>query len=186
MSATAPISAALSESDLAETTTAAATDDTPPSDILAGGTTAAHTTQTLAPTEPGFRHDPQESPLGAASLATTGLALSGVIALILLLAWLVKRLEAGAGVHGTRVPLRALARLPLGHKQNLVVVEVGHQRLMLGVGPQGVSHLGDLDEQALPENLDCQSGGESGSDAARKQGFAALLQSRLTNKAVER
>ena len=72
------------------------------------------------------------------------LALMAVLALILALAWLLKRLPA-AGLRGSE-QLRVVASLVVGQRERVVVVEVGGQQLLLGVTPQGITALHTLSE----------------------------------------
>ncbi len=70
-------------------------------------------------------------------------ALIGVIALIPLALWLLKRTPLGGGAaHG---PMRLVGTLALGPSQRLVTVEVGsgdeRRWLVLSVGPSGVTTL---------------------------------------------
>jgi flagellar protein FliO/FliZ len=70
-----------------------------------------------------------------------GLAL--VLALMVGILALVKRFKV-TGFTG-RVPIRVLGSTSVGSRQNVVVVEVEGRRLVVGVGPNGVVRLADLD-----------------------------------------
>ncbi|MDH2293908.1 flagellar biosynthetic protein FliO [Cobetia sp. 1AS1] len=132
------------------------------------------------------------SPLGAASLVNTGLALAGVIGVILLLAWLMKTLGGAQTLHGNRIALRPLARLALGHKQSLVVVAVGNQQLLLGVGPAGITSLGELtaengglvpaDAGSTPNDASLASPASPTGGSGAAAGFAELLRDRLARR----
>lgn len=65
-----------------------------------------------------------------------------VIALIFLLAYLVKRLKLVPSSHGV---LKTLAVTPLGQREKMVLVEVDGQQYLLGVTPQQVSLIDKLD-----------------------------------------
>ena len=65
-----------------------------------------------------------------------------VIALIFLLAYLVKRLKLVPSSHGV---LKTLAVTPLGQREKMVLVEVDGQQYLLGVTPQRVSLIDKLD-----------------------------------------
>lgn len=129
------------------------------------------------------------SPLGAASLVNTGLALAAVIGVILLLAWLMKKLGGAQTLRGNRIALRPLARLALGHKQSLVVVAVGNQQLLLGVGPAGITSLGELtaengglvpaDAGSTPNDASLASPASATGGSGAAAGFAELLRGRL-------
>ncbi|ABO23244.1 flagellar biosynthetic protein FliO [Shewanella loihica] len=79
------------------------------------------------------------------ALATMTNMLGGllvVIALIFLLAYLVKRLKLVPSSHGV---LKTLAVTPLGQREKMVLVEVDGQQYLLGVTPQQVSLIDKLD-----------------------------------------
>ena len=132
------------------------------------------------------------SPLGAASLVNTGLALAGVIGVILLLAWLMKTLGGAQTLRGNRIALRPLARLALGHKQSLVVVAVGNQQLLLGVGPAGITSLGELTAEngslvpahagSTPNDASLASPASATGGSGAAAGFAELLRDRLARR----
>lgn len=75
------------------------------------------------------------SSLGA--LGASLLALIFVVALILLLAWLVRRLP-GVQLRG-HSQLRVVASLSLGVRERVVVVEIGDQQWVLGVTAEQVT-----------------------------------------------
>ena len=92
-------------------------------------------------------------------LAGAFLALVLVVALILALAWLLKKLP-GAGLKA--LPgLRVVASLAVGPKERVVLVDVGGQQLLLGVTQHNVSLLHTLAEPIL--------------DASSKASFAELF-----------
>ncbi|MFP5300836.1 flagellar biosynthetic protein FliO [Cobetia sp. SIMBA_158] len=132
------------------------------------------------------------SPLGAASLVNTGLALAAVIGVILLLAWLMKTLGGAQTLRSNRIALRPLARLALGHKQSLVVVAVGNQQLLLGVGPAGITSLGELtaengglvpaDDGSTPNDASLASPASATGGSGAAAGFAELLRDRLARR----
>jgi flagellar protein FliO/FliZ len=79
------------------------------------------------------------------ALATMTNMLGGllvVIALIFLLAYLVKRLKLVPSSHGV---LKTLAVTPLGQREKMVLVEVDGQQYLLGVTSQQVSLIDKLD-----------------------------------------
>ena len=89
------------------------------------------------------QHAAQSPGLGGAVLA-----LVAVLALIVGLAWLLKRLP-GSGLRSND-QLRVLTSLAVGQRERLVVVQVGQQQLLLGVTAQGIQTLHTLTEP-LPE-----------------------------------
>ncbi|WP_420592019.1 flagellar biosynthetic protein FliO [Bacterioplanoides sp.] len=83
-------------------------------------------------------------PLASAGKVVLFLVL--VVGLILLLAWLAgksRALPLGGG-HGDQ--LKTLAVLPLGIKEKVAVVQVGEKQLVLGITPQQINCLAELDE----------------------------------------
>lgn len=84
---------------------------------------------------------------GTPSLLGAFFALAAVIALIVGLAWLLRRMP-GSGFRPA-AGLKLVASLPLGAKERVVVVEVNGQQLLLGVTPGGINALHEL-PQPLP------------------------------------
>lgn len=99
----------------------------------------------------------------ASTLGGTVMALLIVVAVILALGWLLRRLP-GAAVRG-HGPLRVVASLPVGVKERVLLVAAGERQLLIGVTAQQVTLL-----QALDTPLPVESAPES---------FAALLGKRL-------
>lgn len=94
----------------------------------------------------------------------TGLLL--VLLLIVLLAWVVKRLH---GVNfGVTKGFQSIAAMPLGPKERIVLIHAGDRYLLLGVAHACVNLLYDFGTQ-LPE----------GFDPTNKPSFAQLLKSSL-------
>ena len=78
-------------------------------------------------------------PAGSVLQTLGGLAL--VIALILGVAWLMRRTGAGSG---SGQLLRIVASQSLGARERVVVVEVGATWLLLGVAPGRVTRVGEM------------------------------------------
>jgi len=76
------------------------------------------------------------------------LSLGAVIAVVVLAAWLMRRLQAGIGSAPRR--LRVLESHSLGVKERMVLVAVGDQQLVLGIAPGSVRTLHVLNTP-LPE-----------------------------------
>ncbi|WP_313231961.1 flagellar biosynthetic protein FliO [Stenotrophomonas acidaminiphila] len=94
---------------------------------------------------------PQAAPVGQHAAAAPGLfgavlALLAVLALIVGLGWLLKRLP-GAGFRPAE-GLKLVASLNVGAKERVMVVDVNGQQLLLGITAGGISAL-----HALPEPL---------------------------------
>ena len=82
----------------------------------------------------------QGLPAGYVAEYLTGVAL--VLAVLIALAWVARRMQGHAGAG--RGALRVEASMPLGGKERLVIVEVEGERLLLGVGSGGVRTLSRL------------------------------------------
>ena len=95
----------------------------------------------------------QSSP--ASVSASTGLlqiflALAFVIAIMLLFAWLVKRV--GPIASGHKLPVKIIGGISLGSRERVMVIEVADQWLVLGVTAQQINTLSTMPKQALPKN----------------------------------
>ena len=109
----------------------------------------------------------QVEPLAAGSLVKLGIGLLVVVALIVGLSWMMRRLgglqAAGAG------SLRILGGLSMGTRERVVLIQVGDQQLLLGIAPGRVQTLHVL-EHPIPTAQHPESG---------KGGFAASLAAAL-------
>lgn len=77
-------------------------------------------------------------PFSIQSLTQLVLGLLFVIALILFLAWALRRLNAIPGQTGK---MRVVASMPLGTRERAVLVQIGEEQLLLGVTSQSVNLL---------------------------------------------
>ncbi|HVN47019.1 MAG TPA: flagellar biosynthetic protein FliO [Steroidobacteraceae bacterium] len=111
---------------------------------------------------------PAAAATGIGELAHVILALLLVLAVVLLLARLVRRARGGER-RGTR-PLEVLDQVALGQKERAVLLRVGRSQLLLGVAPGRVSHLYLLAEPCEPTPVESVPAGPS---------FAALLRRSL-------
>lgn len=120
------------------TPTAPTTPTTPIASATTAATTPAHTTtaHTAKPATFG------EAPSAAGAVGGTVFALLFVLALILALAWLAKRMPGVAGA--SNPALRVVGSLSLGPRERVVVVDVGGTQLLLGVGAGGTRALHTL------------------------------------------
>jgi len=85
-------------------------------------------------------------PAAGGALAPLALSLIVVLALVVAMGWLARRLRVvprqGAGA------IRVVADLPLGPRERVVLIEVGGRQALIGVSSAGVHSL-DLLEQPL-------------------------------------
>ncbi len=94
---------------------------------------SCHATQILA------AEAPATTPAPLLSLLQVLFGLGLVLAVIAASAWLLKRL--GPGQVAAAGTLRVVAGVAVGHKERVVLVDVGDVRLVLGVAPGHVSTL---------------------------------------------
>lgn len=96
---------------------------------------------------------PQAStPSTGGSLLQTSLALIFVIALMLGLAWLTKRINPrGLGGAGSNVKL--VGSLSVGTRERILVVEVGEQWIVVGASPGRMNALATMPRQESSEPL---------------------------------
>ncbi len=108
--------------------------------------TTDNTATTQATQPPSFGE-----PTGAAgAVGGTVLALLLVVAVILALAWLAKRMPGFGSASGVgNQSLKIVGSLALGPRERVVVVAVGDTQLLLSTGPHGTRALHTL-EQPLP------------------------------------
>lgn len=108
-------------------------------------------------------------PVNSGSIMQLAAGLILVIALILSLAWFLKRYS---GLPGQNKALRVVASVPLTTREKLVLVQAGDQQLLLGVAPGRVNLLQSYDQPLIA----------SGTEPSE---FAAKLQQVLRRKEAE-
>ena len=88
-------------------------------------------------------------PMAAGSLLQMVLGLSAVLALIIGLAWVMRRL---GGIPGAAAgSLRVLGGLSMGTRERVVLIQVGETQLLIGVAPGRVQTLHVLDQPVQPD-----------------------------------
>ncbi|RTL57777.1 MAG: flagellar biosynthetic protein FliO [Rhodocyclaceae bacterium] len=97
----------------------------------------------------------QQEPAGAspdlgASLAQLGVGFALVVALLFGCLWLLKRITSPQG-RSTGL-MKVVSSLAIGPRERVVLMEVGDQWLLVGVGPGHISKLGEIPRQALPDS----------------------------------
>ena len=83
-------------------------------------------------------------PMATGKLLQMGFGLFLVLALILVSAWLVRRM--GRFQSGTGSPLRVIGGLSMGARERVVLIQAGNTQLLVGVAPGRI--------QTLPARLD--------------------------------
>ncbi|WOD27360.1 flagellar biosynthetic protein FliO [Alloalcanivorax xenomutans] len=109
--------------------------------------------------------------IGLAMIGKTAFALLLIVAIILLCAWLLRRLN---GLPGQGQTLKVVGSRALGPKERLVVVEVEGTWLVLGVGGGGINKVHEMPAPTRAASADesIDAGEEGTSFAAR---FAKAL-----------
>ena len=79
------------------------------------------------------------SPLNSTALVETLLGLGTVLAIIVLLAWLIRRTGRFQG--SANGEIKMIAGLPLGTRERAVLLEVDDERILVGVTPQQIRTL---------------------------------------------
>lgn len=85
----------------------------------------------------------------SAGLFQIFLALAVVIAIMLLLAWIVKRV--GPIASGHQLPVKVIGGISIGNRERVMVIEVADQWLVLGVTVQQINTLASMPKQELPD-----------------------------------
>ncbi|MDK1285650.1 flagellar biosynthetic protein FliO [Pseudoalteromonas umbrosa] len=75
-------------------------------------------------------------------IVTVILSLVSIIALIVGLAWLVKRVNPNVG---NNQDFKVIRSLPLGTRERLLVIEIDDKQHLLGVTPQNINYLTELE-----------------------------------------
>jgi flagellar protein FliO/FliZ len=85
---------------------------------------------------------PPASPLSMGSVAQLAVSLAAIVALIIAISWVLKRLKMGAP--RGRGEIAVLDELALGPRERIVLVRVGESQVLLGIGAGGVVGLTPL------------------------------------------
>ena len=113
---------------------------------------------------------------GATALGQTLFWLLVVVSLILLLAWIARRIggiqlqNAGA--------IKVLSMLPVGNKERIALVQVGDKQLLIGIAPGRVNTLHVFEQPINKTSLDSAPGAED----QHKQLFQQILLNSVTGK----
>lgn len=81
------------------------------------------------------------------ALGKTALALGVVIAIILLCAWGLRRIQQG-NRYG-KLPTKVVSSHALGQRERVVVLDIDDKRLVLGVTPQNINLLTELEQTPI-------------------------------------
>ncbi|MCF6440388.1 flagellar biosynthetic protein FliO [Pseudoalteromonas luteoviolacea] len=83
-----------------------------------------------------------QSPGPNLDIVTVILSLISIVALIIGLAWLVKRVNPNVG---NNQDFKVIRSLPLGTRERLLVIEIDDKQHLLGVTPQNINYLYQLE-----------------------------------------
>jgi len=83
--------------------------------------------------------------VGPSLVRKLAVLLALVVAAIVILAWVLRRVQRGIAAAGSS-RLRVVASLALGPRERLVVVDAAGTQLLLGVTPAGISRLHELSD----------------------------------------
>lgn len=106
------------------------------------------------------------SPVGSTDIISVLLSLLVVLAVIFVLAMILKRFNIRLQQHGD---IRVLSSHSLGAKERLVVVQIGEDKLLLGVTTQSIQVLKELPEDFSVSKPVDSAGAPSLSDSFRQQ-----------------
>ncbi|EAR54365.1 flagellar protein FliO [Photobacterium sp. SKA34] len=84
------------------------------------------------------------------NIATTLASLLLVIAIIVFLAWLLKRMRV-AGISGNDSGLKVITQLAVGQRERVVLLQLGEEQMLVGITQHNISLLSKLDK---PLNMD--------------------------------
>jgi len=93
-------------------------------------------------------YTPSPPAVSAGSIVQIVLSLLLVLAAILLVAWLLKRMNVAQ--QGTGNMLKVLGGVAIGQRERVVLIEVNDTWLVVGVGPGQIRTLHTLPKSALP------------------------------------
>lgn len=82
------------------------------------------------------------SPLSVGSVAQLALSLAAIVAFILAVSWVIKRLRLGTAC--SRGDIAVIDQLVLGPRERIVLVRVGDSQVLLGVGAGSIVGLTPL------------------------------------------
>lgn len=82
-----------------------------------------------------------------ATVATLGLGLLAVIAVIFISAWGIRRVQGMGGVNSQA--MKVVAVLSVGQRERVALIDVGEKQILIGITPQSVRTLHVFDEPVV-------------------------------------
>ncbi len=101
-------------------------------------------------------------------------ALLGVLLLIFLVAWVLKRVQQGQG--SGRAHLKVVSVLPLSTRERVVLIQAGEEQVLVGVSGAGIQQL-----HTLKEPVEFSSAAANGESTATPS-FAEALRQVMTRR----
>ncbi|MBP2835898.1 MULTISPECIES: flagellar biosynthetic protein FliO [Dickeya] len=93
---------------------------------------------------------------GGALLSQVGTALCGVLLLILLVAWALRKLGFAPQTKNSNI-MKMVSAYPVGQRERIVIVEVDDTWLVLGVTAQQITHLHTLPARPINDAASAES-----------------------------
>jgi flagellar protein FliO/FliZ len=84
-----------------------------------------------------------QPPLSVGSLAQLTLSLLAIVALILIISWLLKRLKV-SGPRGSSGEIAILDQLSVGPRERIALIRIGDAQVLVGIGASGLVALTPL------------------------------------------
>lgn len=96
----------------------------------------------------------QDNPVGSAVVTANPLmvvlGLATIVALILMLAWLTKRLTGISALNGQAIKI--LAVTSVGQRERVMIIEAGGEQFLIGVAPGSVNPIHHFPEPVITAN----------------------------------
>jgi flagellar protein FliO/FliZ len=132
----------------------------------------------------GLQPDSVLGSTGASAIGQTLLWLIVVVGLILVLAWLAKRL--GGANFQNAAGMKMLSVLAVGNKEKIALVQVGEKQLLIGIAPGSVRTLHVFDESVntllTQQKASVTEHPDASSPDSQTQTFQQILVKSLTRK----
>lgn len=131
---------------------------------------------------PRLAYTPPPPAVSSGNIAQIIFSLLLVLAAIVLVAWLLKRMNVAQ--HGTGKLLKVLGAVPIGQRERIVLVEVNDTCLVVGVGPGQIRtlHTFQKNELQMMPASEQVPGNQGDSSLYPTNKFASLLTSVLNNR----
>ncbi|WP_223823689.1 flagellar biosynthetic protein FliO [Candidatus Enterovibrio escicola] len=106
------------------------------------------------------------APLSSVNIATPFVALLLVIGIIFALTWILRRLRIPS-LMTEKSKMKVVSRLQLGHKEQIVILDVNGAQLLLGITTQQITFLKELDIPFNTGKAPPKTAGETGNSSSQ-------------------